>query len=438
MEKIAEKIAETEKLHTNFYTYEGVVKALNGVTLEVKRGETYGLVGESGCGKSVTVRSLMRIVQSPGKIEEGKIFLFFNDEDKTKAVDIVKRSESYMQTIRGNDVSMIFQEASTSLNPVLSIEYQVGESFRLHRLEGLLQEAIDQLNKDLLEYVNPVSSWWKRVQINLLSRQMKARIAYVKKLEENESIIMAVEEKGSPNALQKKKELEKKIKRIRKNDGLVAFIRHIPFLRRYYKIVDRLIRIKVVELLEALGIPNPENVAGSYPHELSGGMQQRIVIAIALACQPRLLIADEPTSNLDVTIQAQILDLIHKLKETQISSVLFITHDLGVVAEICDRVTVMYAGDVCETADVQTLFNKPLHPYTKALLKSVPKIEQDEALATIPGIVPNLVHPPSGCRFHPRCEHAMDICKSRKPETIEKGENHTVACHLYTSEETKK
>jgi peptide/nickel transport system ATP-binding protein len=164
-------------------------------------------------------------------------------------------------------------------------------------------------------------------------------------------------------------------------------------------------------------------------------MQQRIVIAIALACHPRMLIADEPTSNLDVTIQAQILDMIRHLKETSISSVLFITHDLGVVAEICDRVTVMYAGDTCETASVSELFKDPLHPYTKALLKSVPKVEQKEALATIPGVVPNLVNPPTGCRFHPRCDYAMDICKREKPPLYTRSDGHTVSCHLYTSKE---
>lgn len=190
----------------------------------------------------------------------------------------------------------------------------------------------------------------------------------------------------------------------------------------------------MIELLRQLGVPNPDNVVDRYPHELSGGMQQRIVIAIALACHPRMLIADEPTSNLDVTIQAQILDLIKKLKETLISSVLFITHDLGVVAEVCDRVTVMYAGDAVETAEVKELFKNPLHPYTKGLMNSVPKVEQEGALQTIPGTVPNLIHPPTGCRFHPRCPYAMDICKKEKPVTIEHSKDHFVACHLFTGE----
>lgn len=430
-----EKIAQTEELYTNFYTYEGVVKALNGVSIKVNRGETYGLVGESGCGKSVTVRSMMRIVQSPGKIEDGRIMLFLNDEDRNAAIDIVKRSESFMQGVRGNDVSMIFQEASTSLNPVLSIAFQVGESFRLHRMKEILQEAIDQLKGD---GTTPLSGW-NKFQISLFERQKKIGETYDLKAEqiENEIVNIGDRDVDSDAARKTRNSLEKKHERLRKSDALVQFIRHVPILRRYYRVVDRIVHQKVIDLLEALGIPNPQNVARSYPHELSGGMQQRIVIAIALACHPKLLIADEPTSNLDVTIQAQILDLINKLKETQISSVLFITHDLGVVAEVCDRVTVMYAGDTCETAEVEALFNEPLHPYTMALLKSVPKVEQEGELATIPGIVPNLVHPPSGCRFHPRCEHAMDICKREKPQEIEMSEGHSVSCHLYTSKEAK-
>jgi peptide/nickel transport system ATP-binding protein len=179
-------------------------------------------------------------------------------------------------------------------------------------------------------------------------------------------------------------------------------------------------------------VPNPGRIAATYPHELSGGMQQRIVIAIALACHPVLLIADEPTSNLDVTIQAQIIDLIKLLKKTTISSVLFITHDLGLVAEICDRTSVMYAGDISETAEVKELFKNPLHPYSQGLLRSVPKAAQTGELATIPGAVPNLIQPPSGCRFHPRCPHRMAVCSGVKPPMIEHSPGHWVACYLYT------
>jgi peptide/nickel transport system ATP-binding protein len=225
-----------------------------------------------------------------------------------------------------------------------------------------------------------------------------------------------------------------------KGSLLIGLARRTPFLRLYYRRLERTVRAHVVELLRSLGVANPERIAGGYPHELSGGMQQRIVIAIALACHPVLLIADEPTSNLDVTIQAQIVELIKTLKKTIISSVLYITHDLGLVAEICDRASVMYAGDVCETATVRDIFREPLHPYTQGLLKSVPKVEQVGELASIPGTVPNLVSPPTGCRFHPRCPHVMKICPKEKPPTtecrsrgsIERGQGHFVACHLYT------
>ena len=430
-----EKLAETEKIYTNFYTYEGVVRALNGVSIEVRRGETYGLVGESGCGKSVTVRSMMRIVQAPGKIEDGKILLFFSEADRQKAVDIVKRSEAYMRTIRGNEISMIFQEASTSLNPVLSIEYQIGESFRLHRMLEILGETIAALKDEKENASNPLSRGWKGFQIAMFTRQKNARERYEKHIYLIEEKLMQLEEDESPEARQKKHELNRERDHIKRNDFLVSFVRRVPFLRRYYRRLRPVIRREVVDLLKDLGVPNPDNIARCYPHELSGGMQQRIVIAIALACHPRMLIADEPTSNLDVTIQAQILDMIRTLKETKISSVLFITHDLGVVAEVCDRVTVMYAGDTCETAAVSELFKDPLHPYTKALLRSVPKVNQEEALATIPGVVPNLVHPPSGCRFHPRCENAMEICKREKPPLFTKSDGHTVSCHLYASKE---
>jgi len=430
-----EKLAETDKIYTNFYTYDGVVKALNGVSIEVKRGETYGLVGESGCGKSVTVRSMMRIVQAPGRITDGKILLFFSEADRQRAIDILKRSEAYMETIRGNEISMIFQEASSSLNPVLSINYQVGESLRLHRMPEILADTISELEAELVKSKNPVSKFWKRFSINMFTRQKSAREAYDRQITAFEEQLSELEDNDSSEGLHNKKNLTRMRDRLSKQDFLVYFIQHFPLLRHYYRRINPVIRAKVVDLLKDLGVPNPANIARSYPHELSGGMQQRIVIAIALACHPRMLIADEPTSNLDVTIQAQILDMISHLKKTKISSVLFITHDLGVVAEVCDRVTVMYAGDSCETADVNDIFSEPLHPYTKALLKSVPKVDQKEALSTIPGIVPNLIHPPTGCRFHPRCDRVMDICKLEKPPIYTQSEGHTVSCHLYTSKE---
>lgn len=430
-----EKLAETQDLYTNFYTFEGVVKALNGVSIHVNKGETYGLVGESGCGKSVTVRSMMRIVQSPGKIESGKINLFFSKEQMEKAIDIVGRSEAYMQTIRGNEISMIFQEASSSLNPVLSIGYQVGESFRFHRMPQMLEETEKRIDQEISEGKGFLP--YKRFAKRMLEREQAVHARYSRLVVEIDEELYRLESSTDTADTKRAKLLKKRREQIRRWDGPVAFVKRVPFLRRYRKRIDQTIREHVIELLKQLGVPNPNNVVDRHPHELSGGMQQRIVIAIALACHPRMLIADEPTSNLDVTIQAQILDLIKSLKKTRISSVLFITHDLGVVAEVCDRVTVMYAGDAAETAEVKELFKEPLHPYTKGLMHSVPKAEQEGELATIPGTVPNLTKPPAGCRFHPRCPHAMDICKEKKPETIEYSPGHFVACHLYNGGKEK-
>jgi peptide/nickel transport system ATP-binding protein len=396
-------LVQTKDLRTSFYTFEGVVKALNGVDIEVRHGETFGLVGESGCGKSVTVRSIARVVQSPGRIEGGSVY--FNKDGAT--VDLLARSETYMGEIRGNEISMIFQEAGTSLNPVLSIGDQVGESFYFHRLPEMLEKTITKLHQELGH-----GPWYRQAMRAVACRLLEGDLRHI----EEESILR----------------LARDDRPVRTHQSLRRRLTgRIPVLRRYRRHLDRTVLQEVVALLTELGVPNPHVVVDRFPHELSGGMQQRIVIAIALACQPTLLIADEPTSNLDVTIQAQILQLIKELKETRISSVLFITHDLGVVAEVCDRVAVMYAGDVCEIAPVRALFNEPLHPYTVGLLRSVPKEEQSEELAGIPGTVPNLVNPPSGCRFHPRCSRRLAVCEREKPAMSQAADGHSVACHLY-------
>jgi len=360
------KILETKKLVTNFYTYEGVVKALNGISLKINYGSTFGLVGESGCGKSVTVRSLMRIIQSPGKIEKGDIYFFPNSKKKKEVVDILKLSSLEMQAIRGNDISMIFQEPNVALNPLMTIGEQIGESYIFHSY-GMLEKSV-----------------------------------------------------------------LKKHKRIAK-------LKNIPVLKKIWtKLIERQAEKLSIKMLGKLGIPNPQGVVKLYPHSMSGGMRQRIVIAIALACSPFLLIADEATSNLDVTIQAQILDLLKDLKKKKIiSTILLITHDLGVVAQTCDRVGVMYAGDMCEVADAGAIFRKAAHPYTKALLNSVPKFNQRKKLQSIEGTVPNLVHPPSGCRFHPRCPLCKDICKIKKPSLKEISKGHLVACHCFENKVTK-
>jgi peptide/nickel transport system ATP-binding protein len=427
-----QKLIETQGLYTDFNTFEGVVKALNGVALVVNEGETYGLVGESGCGKSVAVRSMMRIVQAPGRITAGKVLIFFRAEDRSRGIDILRRSEAYMTSIRGDSISMIFQEASTSLNPVLSIGFQVGESFHFHRRVQMLEDTIRELDEQLTRGGFFLARGWKRLSRALFARELAVLKDYEEQIDRIDHELYQLEQATAGGELRRKSALQRRHDRLGEKSALAEIAKRVPFLRRYRRRQERTVRRHVVELLRSLGVPNPERIADCYPHELSGGMQQRIVIAIALACHPVLLIADEPTSNLDVTIQAQIIELIKGLKQKVISSVLFITHDLGLVAEICDRASVMYAGDIAETASVRELFRQPLHPYTQGLLASVPKVSQTGELATIPGTVPNLIDPPGGCRFHPRCPHAMEVCKGVKPPTIEHSPGHWVACYLYT------
>ncbi|MCP4117468.1 MAG: ABC transporter ATP-binding protein [Desulfobacteraceae bacterium] len=378
------KLIEIKDLVTNFYTYEGVVKALNGVSLDVEEGITLGLVGESGCGKSVTVRSMMRIIQAPGKIESGQVIFHTEENGKKTAVDLLQQSEAYMQKLRGNRISMIFQEPNAALNPILSIGDQVSESFLLHRKEEMCGKVLKDIESPGDRTI-PVLKPWLRFVYGL-----------------------AAGNPGSP---------------------LLKLIGRVPVLNRWDTRLKKEALERSVEIIGKLSIPNPEELILRYPHNLSGGMKQRIVIAMALACNPVLLVADESTSNLDVTIQAQILELLNKLKKDVISSILLITHDLGVVAETCDRVGVMYAGNLCEVADVKDLFRNPKHPYTRALLKSVPRKHQEERLETIEGSVPNLVTPPPGCRFHPRCRHVMEKCRKEMPELTDMGNNHLVACH---------
>jgi len=297
-----------------------VVKALDGVTLHVERGETLGLVGETGCGKSVTALSILRLVPPPGRIVAGEIFL--------KGENLLEKTEEEMRKIRGYEVSMVFQDPTSSLNPLLTVGYQISEPFIYHQ--------------------------------------------HLKKLEAEKS---------------------------------------------------------AVNLLKVLGIPDSDRRLRDYPHELSGGMRQRIMIAMALACGPSLLINDEPTTNLDVTIQAQILKLMKDLQRKYETSMLWITHNLGVVAEVCDRVAVMCAGTIVETGDVQTILCKPKHPYSRLLRDCVPTISQRKGrLAIIPGTVPNLVNPPTGCRFHPRCSEATDLCKTRRPKVREIEPGHFISC----------
>jgi peptide/nickel transport system ATP-binding protein len=319
-------ILEVKNLCTSFFTEEGEVKAVNGVSFSVPSGRTLGIVGESGSGKSITSLSILRLIQSPGKIKSGEILF--------DGKDLLQLSEKDMRKIRGNEISMIFQEPMTSLNPVFTIGEQISEVYQIHR--------------------------------NLSKREAKE---------------------------------------------------------------------KSIEMLKLVGIPSPEKRIDQYPHELSGGMRQRVMIAMALACNPKLLIADEPTTALDVTIQAQILRLIKELQEKLHMSVIFITHDLGVVAETCDYVAVMYCGKVVEFADVKTLFKNPQHPYTVGLLNSLPRhdIDQEELIA-IKGNVPSPFEMPNGCAFAPRCPHASAICHTKEPELVPHLENNEIRCWIYSNE----
>lgn len=313
-------LLEIKNLRTYFENNGSVSKAVDGVSFVLRKGEILGLVGESGCGKSVTALSILQLVSEPGKITGGEI-IFDGD-------DLLKVNSETMRAVRGNRIAMIFQEPMTSLNPVFTCGDQVIEALFAH-------------------------------------------------------------------------------KGIKTGEA----------------------KMQVLGLFREVGLPDPERTFGAYPHELSGGMRQRVMIAMALVCGPSVLIADEPTTALDVTVQAQILELIKRLQKERAMSVILITHDFGVVAEMCDRVAVMYASRIVESADIKTIFKNPCHPYTVGLLKSIPKIDStQQTLNTIPGMVPDASQYPIGCHFHPRCPLVNDRCKNEKPDLIEIEPGHTVAC----------
>ncbi len=319
-----EVILSVKNLKTYFFTKRGVVRAVDGISFDLVKGECLCLVGESGCGKTVTALSILGLIDSPpGRVVGGEIFY-----DST---DLTKSSAEKLRHIRGKEIAMIFQDAQSALNPVFTIGDQIVEQIKLH---------------------------------------------------------LAVSQRGAKE--------------------------------------------RAIGLLKEVGIPSPEEVAGYYPHQLSGGMRQRAMIAMGLSCDPQLLIADEPTTAVDVTIKAQIIDLFQKLKESRRMSLLFITHELGIVSEIGDRIVVMYAGRVAETAPAAELLKNPKHPYTSGLIRCLPDITQEgERLESIPGTVPSLVNPPRGCLFHPRCNRAMAICRKEEPPPVSISRGHTVFCHLY-------
>ncbi len=321
MEK--QPILRVENLKTYFYTEDGVVKAVDGVTFDLYEGETLGIVGESGSGKSVTSLSIMRLLDEKGKIVDGKIIF--------KGKNLLELSEAEMRKIRGNEIAMIFQEPMVALNPVYTIGDQIMEAIMLHQNVG-----------------------------------------------------------------------ESKAREI------------------------------AIDLLRKVGIPEPEKRVDQYPHQLSGGMRQRAMIAMALSCRPSILIADEPTTALDVTIQAQILDLMKELQKEYGMALIMITHDMGVIAEMADRVVVMYAGRVVEYGEVHEIFKKPRHPYTYGLLSSIPRLDvEQEKLKSIPGTVPDPLSFPSGCKFHPRCEFAQERCKNEEPELVEVEPGHFSRCFFW-------
>ncbi|MFX1537270.1 MAG: ABC transporter ATP-binding protein [Promethearchaeota archaeon] len=378
-------------LSTYFYTYAGVVKALDGVNLEILKGETLGLVGETGCGKSVTARCIIRLILHPGKIMSGNVM--YQDRD------LLQISDEEIRKIRGRKISIVFQDPATYLNPVMTVGRQLIETIELH--QDLTQDAI---------------------KLQLADRQ-KAIKAEIAKLREKSLT--------DENAKIKLEQFENELKLIVEG----TYDQNITPKRKY---THQAYREKAIEVLKTVRLPDAEEILSRYPHELSGGMRQRCMIAISLVCRPDLLIADEATTALDVTIQAQILHLLNELKEELNTSVLIITHDLGIVAETCQRVAVMYAGTVVEVAETLELFANTTHPYTKGLLKAIPKlsVEVDE-LEIIPGIVPNLIDPPGGCRFHPRCPDCQEVCKNVKPRLsrLPGDKIHLIACHVHGTED---
>jgi peptide/nickel transport system ATP-binding protein len=376
-------------LTVRFYTYEGVVHAIDDLDLDIRQRETLGIVGETGSGKTMTALAILRLIPYPGKIESGSIV--FSDRDSGGELELLKLTQDRMRAIRGNKISMVFQEPGAALNPVYTIGDQISEVLLLHRRRQLARGAkqrVDSLLSDGSGFAasvkRPLWRWQRRV--------------YDKIAEE-------------PHALEPR------------------FLSHLPLFRRLLWRIRDEASLLTVNMLKDVEIPDPARVAAHYPHELSGGMKQRAVIAMALACSPELLIADEPTTSLDVTIQAQMLELFRRIKVDRGASVLFVTHNLGVASEVCDRVAVMYAGRLCEVASVEEMFLHPLHPYTRALLDAVPMPGKE--LQTIPGALADALNPPSGCRFHPRCPSATPLCQQERPKLKAVGKDHMVACYLF-------
>lgn len=384
-----EELIRIRDLTVRFYTYEGIVHAIDSLDLDIRQRETLGIVGETGSGKTMTALAILRLIPSPGKIESGSIV--FLDKEQKRELELLTVREDQMRAIRGNKISMVFQEPGAALNPVYTIGDQISEVLLLHQRRELgkrANEQIDKLLRDGAGFAAGIKRPFWRWQMRLYNK---------------------IAQGSNP--------LEPRL------------LSHVPFFRRLLWRLKNESELLAVDMLKDVEIPDAARVAVHYPHELSGGMKQRSVIAMALACSPELLIADEPTTSLDVTIQAQMLELFRRIKVEKGASVLFVTHNLGVASEVCDRVAVMYAGRICEIASVEELFVHPSHPYTRALLDAVPMPGKE--LQTIPGALADPLNPPPGCRFHPRCSSAMQVCQQEKPELKEIDKNHLVACHLF-------
>ena len=365
------KLLSVRNLKTYFFTEEGIVKAVDGVSFDIFEDETLGLVGETGCGKSVTALSILRLVRAPGKIMEGEV-IFKNQ------MDLLELDDKEMRKFRGKNITMIFQDPLNSLNPVITVGKQISEVFFLHQSDELKQ-GLDELRierKNLIEEKKELNSEIKNLKNELKELQPDD----ASELNEEEKLLIEQKEKEIDTIRDKVEEINEKTA-------------HSPTIK------DVALR-ESAQIIKEVGIADAEGILDRYPHELSGGMRQRVMIAMALSCNPALLIADEPTTALDVTIQAQILDLMKDLKDKFNTSILMITHDLGIIADVCDRVAVMYSGNIVEYATAEDLFKNPRHPYTQGLIGAIPSIEKkNQKLQVIRGMVPNLIYPPSGCRW---------------------------------------
>lgn len=383
-------IASVSDLKVYFQSKQGMVHSVDGVSFDIVDGEMIGLVGETGCGKSVTARAFMQLIQTPpGIVAGGKIKFKHQQADiDSQVVDLLQLSEKQIRELRGNRIAMIFQDPGKALNPGLTIRIQLGEVFQEHRESDVFEKAGIASNlSGLSEYV---LKKYVRQEANIITR----------------------------------------------------LLLQLPPMRTYREKIDKAVAGLVAEALAETQIPNPYKIMDRYPHELSGGMKQRVMIAQAIACNPDLLIADEPTTALDVTVQARVLDLIKDLQKRRKTSVLYISHDLSLVRRICDRVAVMYAGKIVETGDAELIFKNPKHPYSQGLIKALPSMTHERGkLEAIEGMVPELIEPGAGCRFASRCKNKKSICDMANPQLLalsDTDKSQKVSCFLYHPEESGK